>query len=88
MIKRKIVDELKKHFSGRVINWRDDEKKIEEYFGGSEKSSEEFSPIFVEEKFCEETKLCARWLKVMVYAVPIIIILLSLISQSVSIEIL
>ena len=33
----------------------------------------------VEEKFCEETKLCARWLKVMVYAVPIIIILLSLI---------
>ena len=49
-------DELKKHFSGRVINWRDDEKKIEEYFGGSEKSSEEFSPIFVEEKFCDDAE--------------------------------
>lgn len=33
----------------------------------------------VEKKFCEETKLCARWIKVMVYAVPLFIILLLLI---------
>lgn len=32
----------------------------------------------VEEKFCEETKLCNRWVKTLLYVVSIIIILLSL----------
>lgn len=35
--------------------------------------------IDIEEKFCEETKLCNRWVKVMVYGIPIVIILILLV---------
>lgn len=47
---------LRKHFSGFVINWRDDASKLVEFFGAGVKSAGRFRPVFVEGKLCEDAE--------------------------------
>ena len=49
-------DILRKHFSGLVINWRDDGHKLEEFFGTASNSAKKFTPVFVEEKLCDDAQ--------------------------------
>ncbi len=46
---------LQENFSGRVINWRDDTNKMEEIFG-REVGFARISPIYVEEKLCDDAQ--------------------------------
>jgi tRNA A37 methylthiotransferase MiaB len=46
---------LKKNFSGRVINWRNDKPLMEKLFGGKQMELLEDSYIFIEEKICDNS---------------------------------
>lgn len=45
---------LSKCFHGKVINWREEEKKMEEYFGTSRKRLSEIPIIFGEKNICDD----------------------------------
>lgn len=49
-------DILKKHFSGFIINWRDDANKLDEFFGAKTQSAKQFTPVFIEEKLCDDAE--------------------------------
>lgn len=47
---------LSEKSSSRVINWRDDEDKMEEFFGANNVKLNQASNILVEKQFCEDTE--------------------------------
>ena len=47
-----IPELLKENFSGRVIEWNGDERKMEELFGCSKMRFKDASNVFVEERIC------------------------------------
>jgi MiaB/RimO family radical SAM methylthiotransferase len=49
-------EELKRHFTGPVMNWRDDLKKLAEFFGGEVMSAGPLSPVFIESKLCDDAE--------------------------------
>jgi MiaB/RimO family radical SAM methylthiotransferase len=51
---------LKKRFSGRVINWREDVSKLAEIVGDKGKSAADFTPVFIEAKLCDDAEQYRR----------------------------
>lgn len=49
------ADILKKEFSGRTLPWRDDKRKMPEFFGNNSKL-EEIPSTFVEENLCDDVQ--------------------------------
>jgi len=47
---------LRKQFSGCVINWRDEEGKLEKVFGSDKTSFSEIASVVVEDKFCTDVE--------------------------------
>ncbi|OGL41509.1 MAG: hypothetical protein A2043_09540 [Candidatus Schekmanbacteria bacterium GWA2_38_9] len=49
-----VPQELAEGFSGYVINWRDDKKKMEEYFGRGVVNFDNVCSVFIQENVCED----------------------------------
>lgn len=47
---------LNKQFKGHIINWRDDEKKLGEFFGSEIKGVGQFRPVFIKAKLCDDAE--------------------------------
>jgi len=47
---------LQKNFSGRILYWRNDSKLIEDFFECDKVKFEQISPIYVEEKLCDNAQ--------------------------------
>jgi len=47
---------LKTKFSGRILNWRDDENKLIDFFGGNRSAVEQSLPVYGAERLCENTE--------------------------------
>ena len=49
-------DLLGSSFNGRLINWRDEEQKIEEIWEPDNLKFNQISPVFIEEKKCDDVE--------------------------------
>lgn len=48
---------FKKEFKGRIINWRDDEKKMEDFFGRGILKFNDAPHLFAEKNLCDNTEI-------------------------------
>jgi MiaB/RimO family radical SAM methylthiotransferase len=51
-----IPEMLKESFKGRIVNWRDDSRKMEVIFGVGRVGFDELSPVWIDDKVCDDAE--------------------------------